>query len=174
MTRIPEITEREQLPEKDRRVFDEIAAARGGVRGPFRLLLRTPGVAERMLNVLQHLRSPETQLEPRVAELTILCTATFHRCAYIWQAHVPPASAAGIDETTIGAVRDRRVLDLAPDDRLLYELLEQTIERRNVSSDAYGRAEAHFGATLIVEILTLSGFYTTLAYLLNAFEVEPA
>src|SRR5262245_33988668 len=40
--RIPAVTDRDQVPEDQRAVWDAIVASRGSVRGPFALLMHSP------------------------------------------------------------------------------------------------------------------------------------
>ena len=46
MVRLPDVT-REQLKPEDQKVFDEIVSSRGGIRGPYGILLHSPGLAAR-------------------------------------------------------------------------------------------------------------------------------
>jgi 4-carboxymuconolactone decarboxylase len=173
MARIPEITEREQLPEAQRGNWDAIAASRGSVRGPFAVLLNSPELASRAAHLGTYLRF-ESPLEPAVKEFTVLCTAGLQECNYEWSAHEPQARKAGVSEEAIKAIRERRPEALAPEQRELFELVQEIVERHRVSAERFERAKQRFGVQGLVDVVGTVGYYSLLATALNTFEVEPA
>src|SRR5919202_6207197 len=128
MTRIPEIESRDQLPEPQRHVWDEIVASRGSVRGPFKVLLHSPELASRVGALGGYLRYA-SPLEPAVREATILATASLLDCAYEWAAHLPQARAAGVPEAVLDALRDKRAASLPDAERDLFEFAQQLVQR---------------------------------------------
>ncbi|MFN0073963.1 MAG: hypothetical protein ACKVVP_20990 [Chloroflexota bacterium] len=81
MSRISEITSRDQLQESDRLVWDEIEASRGTVRGPFKVLLHRPELARRIAHLGTHIRF-ESSLHPYVRELAVLVTCGSLECEF--------------------------------------------------------------------------------------------
>src|ERR671934_1360875 len=74
MTRFPHLT-REQMTDAQKRVYDGIVSGpRGGARGPFNALLRSPDLADRVQKVGEYLRF-NTSLPARLNELAILVNA---------------------------------------------------------------------------------------------------
>src|SRR5881394_51461 len=106
--RFPEVA-REQMSEAQRRVYDAIAGGpRGGVRGPFAALLRSPELADRVQKVGEYLRF-NSALPPRLNEFAILVNARFWGSKYEWFAHKPLALKAGLAPSIADDLaRDRR------------------------------------------------------------------
>ncbi len=71
--RFPDL-QREKMTDAQKSVYDEIAASRGGVRGPFGPLLRSPELADRWQRLGEYVRY-KNSLPPRLNEFAILITA---------------------------------------------------------------------------------------------------
>lgn len=98
----------EQITQAQRRVHQSIAAGpRGGVRGPFNALLRSPELADRVQKVGEYLRF-NTSLPARLNELAILVNARFWGSKYEWYAHRPLAVKGGLAEAVADALFNRR------------------------------------------------------------------
>ena len=52
----------------------------------------------------------------------------------------------------------------------MYEMTRELIETKSVSDATYARALELFGFDLLTEIVTVAGFYTLVAMMLNAFK----
>src|SRR3954466_723863 len=86
----------EEMNPAQRKVYDEIAGGpRGGVRGPFNALLRSPELAERAQKMGEYVRF-NTSLPPRLSELAILITARQWSSQYEWYAHYTLALKGGL------------------------------------------------------------------------------
>jgi 4-carboxymuconolactone decarboxylase len=172
MTRVAEVTQREALPEHQRQVFDEIATSRGAIRGPFGVLMHSPELARRAAGLGGYLRF-ESSVDSRVRETAVMATAGLMECAYEWTAHEPLARAAGVPAQVIDAIRERRIGDLAPDDRDIYELAVGIIQTHRVPAELFDRLQARLGLTGLVETVAAVGYYTFVAATLNTFEILP-
>jgi 4-carboxymuconolactone decarboxylase len=86
---------REQMTDAQKRVVEEITSSRGGVRGPFGVLLRSPELADRWQRLGEYVRF-KTSLPPRLNEFAILITARFWGSKYEWFAHRPLAIMGGL------------------------------------------------------------------------------
>ena len=106
MTNVPRIKSREDLPEEGWEAYDEIVGSRGGVSGPFSVLLNSPEAGRRVGHLGAYIRF-ESSLPGEVTELAILVTAREWDCQYEWTYHEPLAREAGVREEAIAAVRDR-------------------------------------------------------------------
>ena len=83
MSREPQITSREQLPEHERHVFDMINETRGTVMGPFPPLLNSPEAAYRATHLGTYLRF-ESTLSAHDPELAVLTTSRELDCDFEW------------------------------------------------------------------------------------------
>lgn len=170
--RIPEITAREELPEGQRHIWDAIAASRGSVRGPFRVLLHSPELAARAAHLGAYVRF-EGQLSAYVRELAVLIGARLLECDYEYAAHQPQAREAGVTDEVIAAIDARHPEGLPPDDRWIYALVEQALLEHRVSPETLALAQERLGVVGLVELVGTIGYYAMLAATLNAFEVTP-
>jgi 4-carboxymuconolactone decarboxylase len=173
MTRVAELKQREALPEHQRQAFDDIVASRGSIHGPFGVLLHSPELARRAASLGGYLRY-ESALEPRLRETAVMATAALMDCAYEWTAHEPLARSAGVPDTVIDAIRERRPADLAPEDRDIYELAVGVIQTHRVPAELFDRLKARLGLTGLVETTAAIGYWSFVAATLNTFEVLPA
>lgn len=171
--RMSSITSREQLRSKDREQFDTIEESRGGVRGPFRVLLNSPEIAGRTGQLGAYIRF-ESQLPGTVRELAILTTAREFNCAYEWAAHVPIAKEEGVREEAIEVVADRKsVTHLDEIESVIVRYGRELFEEYSVSDETYQGAAEQFTDQQLVELTATMGYYTMIACTLNAFNLQP-
>jgi len=172
MARIPGITDRNQLDEAAQPIFDEIVGSRGSVRGPFPMLLHSPEMARRVAHLGTYLRF-EGVLDAYTREFAVLVTCATFNCEFEWAAHSPQAREVGVSEQSIQAVRDSKPDGLSADDRLLYDLVKETLNDHRISDATFTRARARFSDSALMELVGTVGYYTLLACVLNGFEVKP-
>jgi len=173
--RVEAITRPDQLVETHRPVLDAVMKDRGGrVPGPFRMLLHSPALCRRHLDVGTHLRT-RSRLEPGATELAIIASAREKDCPYVWAAHAPAARKAGVSDAAVRAVRDRADLAALPDsERDVVAYVRQLSRINAVAQDVFDRLQARHGVPWLVELTCLVGHYGITAAILNAFEVAPA
>src|SRR5262245_3823029 len=104
MTRIPEPS-REELEPSARGVYDRIAATRGGLRGPYGVLLNHPALCERVGALGEQLRF-HSILSGADRELAILAAGREAESPYEWAAHEPIALREGTRPEAIAIVRE--------------------------------------------------------------------
>jgi 4-carboxymuconolactone decarboxylase len=172
--RVTPITTRDQMEKNDRPIFDAVAAGRGNVRGPFALLLYSPQLCRDMLDLSNYLRLDEF-LSPRVRELAVIATARERDCPYVWAAHAPACRRAGIADSVILAVRDRKELvDITPMDADVTDFVRQLLRRHEVEENLFGQMVARHSIPGLVELTAIIGHYVFVTSILNAFEMAPA
>ena len=165
MARIPLLDERENLSEAQQAVFDWIVESRGQMIRPFEVLLHVPEMA-RPAAELGHQIRYEGSLSDHDRELAIITVATAHRCDFEWDTHVGLARDAGVSEATIAAVRNRD--QVGPPDGVIVAYARELCAASTVSDEAYGSVLERLGASGVVELSTLVGYYTLLAFVMNA------
>src|SRR3979409_1028406 len=78
------------------RAADELTAGpRGGVKGPFIPLLRSPELMDRLQKVGDYLRF-HSSLEPRISEFIMLIVSREWSQQFEWSVHVPLGRKAGL------------------------------------------------------------------------------
>src|SRR5204863_3264663 len=84
------------MSETQRKAAEALAAGpRGGVKGPFIPLLRSPELMDRLQKVGEYLRF-QSSLEPRIGEFLMLVVSRHWTQQFEWAVHLPLALKAGI------------------------------------------------------------------------------
>lgn len=174
MPRIPLVTQHGDLPAQNQHFFDRIIRTRGRVAAPFQVLLNSANVADRVASVGEILLY-DTVLPPAVKTLTWLIAAREYDCDYEWAASVRHARQAGIQDALIDAIRERKPLSgLTQEQEFLVAFCHQLLRgNHHVSEATYRAAVEHFGVAATVQIAATIGYFVMLAFVLNAFEVDP-
>jgi 4-carboxymuconolactone decarboxylase len=170
MSRLPALTP-EQLSPEQKRLHDEIAGPRGGsVGGPFAVWLRVPRIAEAANRMGNSLRL-EGKLDRRLFELAILIIARHWGAQYEWFVHEKAARAAGLGDDVIEALRHGKPPSFARDDeQLVYDIVTELQQTHTLAQASFDRALAALGPDLVIELVSVIGFYTTAAMMINAFD----
>lgn len=165
--RFPPLAEHE-LSDAQRKVVQEIAAGpRGGVRGPFIPLLRSPDLASAVQKVGEYLRY-SSSLKAHLTELTVLLAARAYGSAFEWQAHAPLAIKAGLAPEIVDAIgRRERPKAMPVDVADIHDFVVALLEQHAVDDTLYARALAHIGERGIIDLAATCGYYIMLAMVLN-------
>jgi 4-carboxymuconolactone decarboxylase len=163
----------DNMTEEQRTAAAELASGpRGEVRGPFNVLLRSPGLMSPLQKVGEYLRF-KCQLDRRIAEFATLIAARQWTQTYEWQAHHPLALKAGLKPEIAQAVADgRRPTGMAQDEEVVYDVLMEAFQNKSVSDATYERALKQFGEQNLVDVLAIGGYYAMLAMLLNVARTQ--
>jgi 4-carboxymuconolactone decarboxylase len=163
----------ENMTEEQRAAAAELASGpRGEVRGPFNVLLRSPGLMTPLQKVGEYLRF-KCQLDRRIAEFATLIAARQWTQTYEWQAHHPLALKAGLKPEIAQAVAEgRRPTGMAQDEEVVYDVLTEAFQNKSVCDATYERALRQFGEQNLVDLLAIGGYYAMLAMLLNVARTQ--
>lgn len=177
MARIPPAT-RESVPEDQRAAFDDLIRmqAQGTIPsgGPLAIMLNVPEMMKRGEHLRAYLRGDASSLSRNIRELTMLLTAREMDCPYIWYAHAAQARRAGIRDDIVDNLREQRELTgLAPDEAIVVAYGRELLRTRQVSQSTFDAALTQFGTRGLVELTNLFGYYTLLAFNINAFGATP-
>jgi 4-carboxymuconolactone decarboxylase len=171
--RFPQITI-EELNAQQRPVAEEILKVSSvGLAGPYNPLLRSPLLADRMVKLLDYLRF-NTSVPRRLNEFAILIQARLWTSQVEWVAHHPLALKAGLTESVAEDLKaGRRPAGMKPDEAIVYDLCMELATQHMVSDATFARAKTTFTDQQIVDLVTLSGTYASVAMILAVAE-EPA
>jgi 4-carboxymuconolactone decarboxylase len=166
--RFPQLTV-EQLNEQQRPLADAILKVSSvGLGGPYNALLRSPVLGQRMFSLLDYLRF-NTSLDRRLNEFAILIQARLWTSQVEWYAHYPIALKAGLSESVAADLKaGRRPAGMEADEAVVYDLCMELSTTRQVSDATWKRAKEIFTDQQVVDLITTSGTYITLAMLMNA------
>jgi len=158
----------DKLTPAQKKIVDEYRKARNGEPGgPWAVLTRSPELMSRTLMLSDYLRFNST-LPARLSEFVILMTAREWGQNYEWNAHQPLAVKGGLNPEIAKAVAEgRRPAQMAEDEASLYDLIQELLHNRTVSDATYARAVSKFGEQAVVDAVSISGYYTMVAMLLN-------
>ncbi|MEE3013064.1 MAG: hypothetical protein VX505_02790 [Chloroflexota bacterium] len=176
MPRFP-IASREKVPQDQVAAFDSIVSARDGVVpefGPVAVQLHVPEIAQRGEILRAYLRADGSTLSDNVAELAMITTARELDCQFIWHAHAAAGRRAGLSDALVDALRDKKELPaLSSTESAVINYGREFFRTRRVSQTTFDAALDEFGARGLIELTNLMGYYSVLAFNINAFEQLP-
>jgi 4-carboxymuconolactone decarboxylase len=193
--RIPKLPPAE-LNGEQRALYDAVAGGRraqgpqlfrlsdadGCLEGPFNAFLLQP----RLGSALQALGAAvryETALDDRCREIAILVVAAHWHSDFEQYAHEAVARAVGLTDANLTAIRDGRLGQpgesaqptqpgaLTGREAVVARTAAALAARGDLDDTEYREAEDHLGADGLFELLTLVGYYATLALQLRVFRV---
>jgi len=152
-------------------LFD-LADAEGRLLGPFGPMLLAPALGEALQQLGSAVRY-RTSLPGRTREMAILAVATHCGSGFERRAHEAVGRAAGLDEREIAALRTAGCLEPEDDaERAALHLVSTVLGDGDPDDAGYAETVALLGEQQITELVTLAGYYTTLAMLMRVFGVD--
>ena len=171
MARLPAV-KMEQIRTEDQPYFDEIVESRGGIKGPYGVLLHSPKLAARVAATGAYVRF-ESDMTDALKEVVILATARGISSQFEFTSHARLAREAGVSEGTIRAIAQGTApKGLSGDEELVVRYAQELVRDCKVSQATFSAANDHFGERGIVELTVLIGHYLLVGHVLAAFEVE--
>jgi 4-carboxymuconolactone decarboxylase len=166
-TRFPEI-DLATATDAQRHVAEQIKSGpRKAIFGPFIPLLHAPELAQRIQKVGEYLRF-ESSLPKDVLECAIITVARRWKSGFEWKYHAPLALAAGVPAEVVQGIEADAAVDSFPGvSRLVISLCREALASGNVGEANFREAESLFGLAGVLELLTVCGYYSTLAMYLN-------
>ena len=166
--------ERAAMTEAQRKAADELAAGpRGGVKGPFIPLLRSPDLMDRLQKVGEYLRF-RSSLEPRISELVMLVVSRHWTQQFEWAVHVPLALKAGVKPETVQSLADgRRPASMAADEAIAHDLIVEVLRNKGASDATFREARDQFGEHGVIDLLGLAGYFSTVSMVMNVAHTPP-
>lgn len=171
MARLTPITSKEQLAAKDQAIGDEVVKSRGGIQGPFTMLLHAPQLAHHLVNVGGYIRF-EGSLDMRVRVLAAMVVAREFEAAYVWGAQTGSARRQNVPESTIAAIRDNHSNGVPPEDAQIIDFTRALLRKHRVDQALFDAVRKRFGDEQLVELTGTIGYYTMLGMTVNACELE--
>ena len=165
--RMPPIAPHAMSDEQKSAAAELAAGPRGGVRGPFIALLRTPQLMRRLQRVGEYLRY-ESRLERRLSEFAMLIVARHLTQQFEWEVHRSLTLEAGVAQATVEAlVQGARPDAMADDEALVYDFCAELLQRHGVADRTYRAALERLGEPGVVELVSLIGYFITVSLLMN-------
>ena len=158
----------EKMSDAQRQAVDEFEAGRGSPPfGPFIPLLRSPEVMLRTKALGDYLRF-KSILPAKLRELAILATAREWSQQFEWNLHAPIALKAGLSPDLVKSLAQGvHPVGMTEDEGIVYEFCVELHRRKTVKDAIYNKARAKLGEQGVIELVSLNGYYTFLAMVLN-------
>ena len=165
----------EQQSAEHRAAIEEFKKQRGvGISGPFEPLLWSPEAMIRAASMGTYLRY-KTAYPPNLSEFIILIAARSWSQQYEWSVHYPIALKAGISKDIADAIADgRRPSQMSEEQAMLYDFTTELIQTKDVSEATFRRVVGKFGEKGVIDAISITGYYTMLAMVLNVSRTPPA
>jgi 4-carboxymuconolactone decarboxylase len=171
MARLPNLN-KDQLKPEDLKYYDVIAESRGGVRGPYGVLLHSPDLAARVAHTGSYVRY-NLDLPEALRETIIIATAREIKSQYEFSAHARLARQAGVSEDTIQAIAHGTAPQgLSGDEERLVRYVQELLRNHKIGDATFNAGRDCFGMQKTLEITALVGHYLLVGQILAAFEVE--
>jgi 4-carboxymuconolactone decarboxylase len=173
-----------QLDGEQRALYDAITGGRrahgrqafrlvdgaGRLEGPFNAFLLQPKLGSALQALGASVRY-ETALDDRCREIAILIVALHWHSEFEWHAHEAVGRSVGVSDADLAALRGRHYDDLDPAAAAVARTVDALARAGDLSDDEYAAAIAAVGPDGLFELLTLVGYYATLALQLRVFRV---
>ena len=157
----------EMTPAQKTMVEHLIAGPRGGVNGPFNVLLRSPEIGDLGQEFGASTRF-KSSLPQKLYELAILVTARYWTAQYEWQAHHRSALQAGLSPAIADAIaQGRRPASMQKDEEAVYNFVSELLNTKQVSDATFAAAKTAFGERGVVDIIAVTGWYNIVSMMLN-------
>lgn len=165
--RFPPLPE-EAMSARQRAVRDAILGGpRGSLRGPFRALLRSPDLADRVQRLGEYVRFGGA-LPAKLTELAILLTARRWTAQFEWYAHRRLALAAGLSPAVADRIAEgARPEGMSTDEALVHDAARALLDEGQLSDALFDALAARFGERGVVDLVGTVGYYTLISFVLN-------
>lgn len=144
-----------------------VSGPRGGARGPFNALLRSPELADAAQKVGAYIRF-KTSLPQQLNELAILVTARYWTAQFEWYAHAQLAEKAGLGKGLISSIeKNLRPAGMTKEETAIYDFAKELHEKKQVSDAAFDAVKNLFGEKGVIDLVGACGYYTLVSMILN-------
>lgn len=173
MARLKSITQKDQVPAEYHNVYDAVTKSRGGVHGPFSMVMHCPPIAAHLEGLGGYVRF-QGKLDHRVRVLAAMTVAREFDCLYVWGAQTGSARKQNVPESTITAIREKHSRGLPPEDAQIVDFTRDLIHKHRASDEVMAALLKRFGEFQLVELTVTIGYYTLLTMTANPTELEPS
>ena len=165
--RFKPLTYNEMTPEQKTMVDHMLAGERGGMGGPFNVLLRSPEMGDLGQQLGARMRF-HSALPGNVRETVIILTARWWMAQYEWNAHKNAALQNGVSQAIVDAIAaGKRPAGMPAEMEIAYNLIDELLTTHQVTDSTFKAARDMFGERGVVDLIGVMGWYHTVSMLLN-------
>lgn len=160
------------LPLPDADWPTELAHMKDGFAGQlnvYRTMANHPSLLKAWADLRDHvvLKSNLTQQQSEVA---ILRTGHRMNAPYEWAHHVVRARKCAMSDARIATMRGP-IADMHQEDAIIAKAVDELVSNSKLTPAVREPLEAYVGITGTLDVMATVGFYTTLSYIVNSFDV---
>lgn len=169
--RVPYLN-REDLPEADREIFDNLTRERGNVGNIFRALANTPNLLRRFLALGGELRNG-TALDPKLRELALMTVGRLTEATYEFTHHWNLARSVGVPREQLEALADwERSSHFNDQERAVIRYAVEATQNVKVSDSTWNAALGFLDRRRMMELVQNVAFYNMVVRILVPVGVE--
>jgi alkylhydroperoxidase family enzyme len=171
MARVPYIS-REELPESESDLWDEMIQQRGAVGNIHRALMGAPNLFRRFLAYANELRN-ETQLDPKLRELALMTVGRLTDATYEFTHHWNLALRAGVSRDQLEQLgRWQTASVFAQNERAVISYAVEATQNVRVSDATFCSLSHFLTARQTLELVHNVAFYNMVVRILEPLQVE--
>ncbi len=170
--RVPYLN-REDLPEADRVIFDNLAAEGGGTVGNiFRVVAHTPKFLRRFCGMGNVLRN-KTALDPKLRELAILTVGRLTDAHYEFVHHRSIARRVGVSREQLDALTDwEKSTKFSDNERAVIRYTAEATINVRVTDATWNALKAFLDTRRMMELVQNVAYYNMVVRILEPVGVE--
>ncbi len=149
-------------------IADMLNGFAGGLN-VYRTMAHHPALLRAWAELRDHVVN-QSSLGPQYSEVVILRTGLRLGSSYEWAQHVIRARKVGLTDARILSLRGPAE-KMPADDAVLVRSVDELFETHRLSPATTSSLEELVGKKGVLDLLATVGFYSTLGFLLNSFEV---
>ena len=163
----------EMTPEQVAMVEAITAGPRAGsLRGPFKALLRSPELGNRVQHLGAYIRF-DSSVPTALNELAILIAGRKWNAQFEFYAHRQLGLAAGMRPEIADAIAlGRRPEGMDQDEALVWTFSTELLETTQVSDETFAATAARFGEQGVIDLVAALGYYSLVSMILNVDRVQ--
>jgi 4-carboxymuconolactone decarboxylase len=160
-------------PEQMQMVDGIASGPRGaGLRGPFKALLRSPELGDRIQRVGAYIRY-DSAIPPALNEMAILQAGRHWNAQYEFYAHRALGLKAGMRPEIADAIAvGKRPEPMDADETLVWEFCDELLKTTQVSDAKFAAVKKRFGEKGVLDLVGAVGYYSLVSMILNVDRVQ--
>lgn len=163
---------REDLPEKFRWLFDNLAKANGQVGNVFRALSHNPQILRGVM-VMGTAVLNRSSLDPRLRELAIIRVGQINQADYERAHHIEIGQHNGVTDADLANLASWETsTHFGERERAVLRYTEEVTRQARPNSGTVEALGAYYDQAGIVEIIAAVSFYNMMCRVLNSLEVD--
>jgi alkylhydroperoxidase family enzyme len=147
----------------------DLLSGYAGALNVYRTMAHHPALLRAWSNLREHVVN-QTALGRQRAEIVILRTGVRLGSEYEWSQHILRGRVLGLDDARIASLAGG-VADMQPEDGVLARAVDELMDNNHLSRSTSEAVAGLVGPTGLLDLMATVGFYSTLGYILNTFQV---